>query len=45
MFIWVDNIKMDIRGTSFVFRLNFPLQQGQSGIFGKVIEVILKKKK
>jgi hypothetical protein len=41
--IWVDNIKMDIRGTSFVFIFNYALQQGQRGILGKVIEFILQK--
>jgi hypothetical protein len=44
MFIWVDNIKRDIRKTSFIYRLNFSLQQGQSGIFGNVYEFIWNKK-
>jgi hypothetical protein len=36
-----DNIKMDIKETIFVFKLNSSLQNGQSVIFGKVSEVIL----
>jgi hypothetical protein len=41
--IWIDNIKIDIRGTSFVFILNSSPQPGQSGIFGKGNDVILHK--
>ena len=41
MCIWGDNIKTDIRGNSFIYRLNFSLQQGQSGIFfGNINEFI-----
>jgi len=41
MRIWYDNIKMDIKETRLVFKLNSSLQHGQSGIFGKINEVIL----
>jgi hypothetical protein len=41
MRVWYDNIKMDIKETRLVFKLNSSLQHGQSGIFGKVNEVIL----
>ena len=46
MRLWDDNIKMDIKETSFVFRLNYSLQQGTKRIFffGKGNEVILQKK-
>jgi hypothetical protein len=40
MCIWGDNIKMYIRETSCLF--NYALKQGQSGILGNVIDVILK---
>jgi hypothetical protein len=43
MCIWLDNIKMDIRGTSFAFILNYAQQQGQNWDFGKFIDYILKK--
>ena len=38
-----DNIKMDIKETSFVYRLNSSLQQGQSGFLRNINEVILLK--
>ncbi len=43
MRLWDDNIKMDIKGSSFVFRLNSSLQHGAKRDFGKVNEVILYK--
>ena len=43
MCLWDCNIKMDIKGTSFVFRLNSSLQHEQRRIFGKANEVILHK--
>ena len=41
MRMWDDNIKVDVKETSFVFRLHSSLQNVQNGIFGKVHEVIL----
>ena len=43
MRLWDDNIKMVIKETSFVFRLNSSLQHGAKLDFGKVKEVILYK--
>ena len=42
MCFWNDIIKMDVNETSFVFRLNYSLQQGQSGIFEKIMRVFCK---
>ena len=35
MRLWDDNIKMDIKEISFVFRLNSSLQHGTKGDFWK----------
>jgi hypothetical protein len=35
MCIWVDNIKMDIRETSFAFRLNFISTPGKEEVLAK----------
>jgi hypothetical protein len=43
VFIWVDNIKMGIRGISFAFIFYYAIQQGQNWDFGKIIEFILQK--
>ena len=43
MCLWDGNIKMDIKGSSFVLDLIIHYNTGKSGIFGKAIEVILHK--
>ncbi len=43
MCLWEGNFKMDIKGSSFVFRLNYSLQHGTKRDFGKANEVILHK--
>ena len=42
MCFWDDIIKMDVNETSFVFRLNYSLQQGQSGISEMIMRVFCK---
>ena len=42
MRLWDDIIKMDVNEITFVFRLNYSLQQGQSGIFEKIMRVFCK---
>jgi hypothetical protein len=41
-FIWNDNIKMDIKETSFFFRLNSSLQHRTKGGFLEVLMRMLK---
>jgi hypothetical protein len=41
MRIWDDNIKMYVKETRFVFKLNSSLKHEQSEIFGNVNDVIL----
>ena len=43
MCLWDVNIKMDIKETSFVLDLILHYNTGKSGIFEKVIEVIVYK--
>jgi hypothetical protein len=42
--LWDDNIKMDITENGFVFRHNFPKQNGKKQYSGKTNQVILKNK-
>ena len=42
---WDDNIKMDIKESSFVSKLTSSYNMGQSGIFGKFNDVIVHKNK